>query len=191
MNTTLCVLRIASFSLLWTLNMDVVDGNRGESFFFIPFLTFAVLNLFWETKTIIQFSILSLHWDDTGTRNSSSLKARSHNINRPFSQIPQCTSPISHNAPFRTEMCTFLFWMLHCGIWDWCIVEFVQQVNCHGIDLVLLEYSGFSTTKIFISRAENLPRFCELFWIQLSVLQILFDVISIFQRNKENMVGCD
>ena len=36
--------------------------------------------------------------------------------NRPISQIPQCTSPISHNALFRTEMCTFLFWMMHCGI---------------------------------------------------------------------------
>ena len=29
-----------------------------------------------------------------------------------------CTCSISHNAPFRTEMCTFLFWMEHCGIWN-------------------------------------------------------------------------
>ena len=41
---------------------------------------------------------------------------------RPNSQIPQCTCPTSHNAPFRTEMCAFLFWMVHCGIWDRCIV---------------------------------------------------------------------
>ena len=27
------------------------------------------------------------------------------------SQIPQCTYSISHNATFRTEMCTFVFWM--------------------------------------------------------------------------------
>ena len=27
--------------------------------------------------------------------------------NRPNSQIAQCTNPISHNAPFRTEMCIF------------------------------------------------------------------------------------
>ena len=33
---------------------------------------------------------------------------------------------ISHNSPFRTEMCTFLFWMVNCGIWDWCIVGFVN-----------------------------------------------------------------
>ena len=36
---------------------------------------------------------------------------------RTILQIPQCTWPISHNAPFRTEMCTSLFWMVHCRIW--------------------------------------------------------------------------
>ena len=50
--------------------------------------------------------------------------------NWPNSQIPQCTSPISHNAPFRTEMCTFLFWLVHCGIWTRCIVGFVRLVYC-------------------------------------------------------------
>ena len=35
----------------------------------------------------------------------------------PDSQIPECTSVISHYAPFRTEMSTFLFSMEHCGIW--------------------------------------------------------------------------
>ena len=28
-----------------------------------------------------------------------------------MAQIPECTCSISHNAPFRTEMGTFLFWM--------------------------------------------------------------------------------
>ena len=36
--------------------------------------------------------------------------------------IPQCTCSISHNAPFRTEMCTFLFWIEHCGTRNSCIV---------------------------------------------------------------------
>ena len=52
---------------------------------------------------------------------------------RPISQIRKCTSPISHNTPFRTEMCTFLFWMEHCGIWDWCIAKFVNLVYSHLI----------------------------------------------------------
>ena len=47
-------------------------------------------------------------------------------INRPFSQIPECTCSISHNAPFRTEMCTFLFWKEPCGIWNRCIQGFVS-----------------------------------------------------------------
>ena len=46
----------------------------------------------------------------------------------PISQIPQSICPISHNAPFRTEMCTFLFRMVHCGIWDRYIVVFVNLV---------------------------------------------------------------
>ena len=50
--------------------------------------------------------------------------------NRPISQMPQSICPISCNAPFRKEMCTFLFWMVHCGIWDMCIVGFVNLVYC-------------------------------------------------------------
>ena len=48
--------------------------------------------------------------------------------NWPNSQIPECTHSISHNAQFRTEMCTFLFWMEHCGIWNRCIPGFVILV---------------------------------------------------------------
>ena len=51
--------------------------------------------------------------------------------NRPISQIPQYTCPISHNAPFRTEMCIFLFWMVHCRILHRCIVGFVNLVYCY------------------------------------------------------------
>ena len=47
-----------------------------------------------------------------------------HSHNWPNSQIPLCT--VSHNASFRTEMCTFLSRMVRCGIWDRCIVGFVN-----------------------------------------------------------------
>ena len=47
-----------------------------------------------------------------------------------LSHIPECTSSISHNAAFRTEMCTFLFWMVHCGIWNRCILGFVRLLYC-------------------------------------------------------------
>ena len=50
--------------------------------------------------------------------------------NWPNSEIPECTCSISQNAPFRTEMCTFLFWMEHSGIWNRCILGFVKLVHC-------------------------------------------------------------
>ena len=44
-----------------------------------------------------------------------------------------------HNAPFRTEMCTFLFLMvtLHCGIWDKCTTRVVRLVywDNHNVTL--------------------------------------------------------
>ena len=51
---------------------------------------------------------------------------------RPISQIPECTSSIFNNTPFRTEMCTYLSWMAHYGIWNWCIQGFVNWVNWNG-----------------------------------------------------------
>ena len=54
--------------------------------------------------------------------------------NRVISQIPQCISQISHNAPFCNRNvhtgAHFCYKMVNCGIWDWCIVGFVQQVYC-------------------------------------------------------------
>ena len=46
--------------------------------------------------------------------------------NRMNWQIPQCTCHLSHNAPPRTEMCTFLFWMVHYEIRKRCFWGFVN-----------------------------------------------------------------
>ena len=48
--------------------------------------------------------------------------------NPPNSQIPQCTRSISHNAPFRTAMCTFLLWMVYCGICNRSMAVFFRSV---------------------------------------------------------------
>ena len=58
--------------------------------------------------------------------DSRLLISRAQRYNRPISQIPKCTCSISYNAPFRSEIVTFLFWMEHCGIWDRCILGFVN-----------------------------------------------------------------
>ena len=56
--------------------------------------------------------------------------------NSPISQIPQCIRQISHNVPLcerNVHTCIYFFYkMVHCGIWDWCIVGFFQQVFWHG-----------------------------------------------------------
>ena len=65
------------------------------------------------------------------------MKRIDHNImgphcNRLISQIPQCTSPISHNVPLcnrNVHTCAHFFYkMVHCGISVWCIVGFVRCV---------------------------------------------------------------
>ena len=58
--------------------------------------------------------------------------------NWPSSQIPDCTCSISLNAPFRTEMYTFLFGMELCGIWNRCIVGFVKLVCCQWFSIGLV-----------------------------------------------------
>ena len=70
--------------------------------------------------------------------------------NGPISQIHQCTCPISRNGPFRTEMCTFLFWMVHCRVWD--IVGFVNLVYWNTPDLAIHSWSLMTTTKCLCSK---------------------------------------
>ena len=40
--------------------------------------------------------------------------------NRPVSQIPQCTSPVSHNASFCNRN-------VHISVTKWCIVEYLMH----------------------------------------------------------------
>ena len=55
--------------------------------------------------------------------------------NRPISQIPQCIRLISHNAPFcnrNVHTCAHCCnRIVHCGIWNWCIVGSVREVYWH------------------------------------------------------------
>ena len=47
----------------------------------------------------------------------------------PISHILQCIRQISHNALFCNRNMYFCYKMEHCGIWNWCIVEFVRLAN--------------------------------------------------------------
>ena len=82
-----------------------------------------------------------------------------HNIckhSRPISQIPQCTSHISHKAPFcnrNVHMCAhFSHEILHCGKLVWCIVGFVRWVywvcSIHVIDFLPPNVSAYTVNSI-------------------------------------------
>ena len=105
--------------------------------------------------------------------------------NWPNSQIPECIYSISHNAPFRTEMCTwmhngallemeqvhsgictFMFWMEHCGIWNRCILGFVKLV--------------YKNTAIFRVILSAIYYF---FWWRTYASLIMFDDACLRRRN--------
>ena len=60
--------------------------------------------------------------------------------NSSISQIPQCIRQITHNAPFPTHFC---YKMVHCAIWVWYIVGFVQWVYWLTKKLFLFNKSEF------------------------------------------------
>ena len=95
----------------------------------------------WEVCIVywIQHHHLSSFWDSVTVHWCVS--SRSASELRLFLKFKEwlCNSVIvqsdkSHNAPvpyptmhhFRTEMCTFLFWMVHCWIWDRCKIGFLN-----------------------------------------------------------------
>ena len=81
----------------------------------------------WVGSRPCQAMLTECDWDHrTQTHGSSSGETAHYNWS--YSQIPQCTCHIFHNAPFKTKMCTFLFWIMHCGIWSRCIMGFVKLV---------------------------------------------------------------
>ena len=67
-------------------------------------------------------------------------------VDRPIPQIPLCTCSISHNTPFRTVMYTLLFWIMHFGIRDKCVLAFVRLVYCKCYADGLKIFSSFASS---------------------------------------------
>ena len=74
-------------------------------------------------------------------------------------QLAYFTSNKSHNAPFRTEMCIFLFRKMHCGIWDRCIMRFVILVNCCVGCLAKLHIYYFFCAHDDVIKWKHFPRY--------------------------------
>ena len=66
--------------------------------------------------------------------------------NKPDAQIPQCTSLISHNAPFVTEMCICVY----ISDTKWCIVGYLSGRNW-------TQYYFFWLLSLRLSRFKDIP----------------------------------
>ena len=99
--------------------------------------------------------------------------------NRPISQISQYIRQISHNAPFcnrNVHMCAhFCYKMVHCGIWDWRIVGFVQQVST-VIAIRLEQCKNGMHAKLKMSSAKDAPSL---------IFQTLFCQAELIFRKRE------
>ena len=90
-------------------------------------------------------------------------------------------------------MCShFCYKMLHCGMWDWCIVEFVQQVRWHVVPSSLVQLMAcrlygvkpLPEPRYRISRWAYTPFCCVLFcyWYVTYCLPICAIYLPIFFR---------
>ena len=88
------------------------------------------------------------------------------------SWIPLWTCPISHNIPFRIEMCTFPSWMVHCGFFNlvyWiiepststCAIEANYTVSClwgYGL-IILANFTGPALSHPSFQYSVRLPKY--------------------------------
>ena len=72
--------------------------------------------------------------DSNDTNRALVNRGKHHTFALLISQIPQCSRQLSHNAPFcnrNAYACALsCYRMVHCGMWNWCIVGFMQQAYC-------------------------------------------------------------
>ena len=134
--------RVWNGRLMWKLESDI---PRIITLLLVPTKMSSVDLLFnLETKTIIikvppkwRHMQQSLVAYDSSTQRCQICGSDSYGnvsswlvYNRPVAQIPQCTRPISHDAPFcnrNVHTCAhFCYKIVHCGISVWCIVGFVN-----------------------------------------------------------------
>ena len=93
--------------LLWTLWYQMCSGRW----------------LLWQSYKTVQVE------NPWGSFSVSGSYGDNYTCYRPIAQIPQCIRQVSHNAPScNRNVHTFCYKMVHCGMWDWCNMGFVQQV---------------------------------------------------------------
>ena len=108
----------------------------------------------WPTSKLL-YGLTRPQWVNTGGRWWTDYCGKLDNnynkaYNREISQIPQCIKQLFHNAPLcnrNVHTCAhFCYKVVHCGVWDCCIVGLLQQIYClcTGMKLGAVTQSTFS-----------------------------------------------
>ena len=75
-------------------------------------------------------------------------------------------------------MCTFLFWMVYCGIWDRCILRFVRLISYYTA--LHTESSAEMRHRLSFDLRENFPYMQHLTWWrhQMETFSTLLDICT-------------
>ena len=95
-------------------------------------------------------------------------------MNRPVAQIPQCASPIFHNAPLcnrNVHMCTFL--LQNGALWDICLM------HCRSCEMGLLVYlvANHLNGQCSFLDAQRRMQFCAIRKLLSKLIAFLFDYL--------------
>ena len=135
------ILQEVQFPVIWLISLQIATEKRYKYLFtaHIYFRTPSHMIYSWVPNVWIRSLLWGwVSWLSWGILTNTNLKHRLYDMNtcpicissnRPISLYPEYICSLSQNVPFRTKMCTFLFWMDHSGIWYRCILGFANGVN--------------------------------------------------------------
>ena len=127
---------LSSIKLQWRRINVKAFKITGNSVNFIKTLIFQTMT---SSRDTCKMLIIHIHWN--------MCQWTPYFTNWSNSQFPECTG--SYNAPFRTEICTFLVWIRHCGIWTSRIQGFVKLV--YSAQRILC-YKAFSPKNMLLKK---------------------------------------
>ena len=121
--------------------------------------------------------------------------------NRPISQIPQCTSSISHNAPFcnrNVHMCAhFCYKMGHCGILIRCImgsVRWVYYIEAWTLTDTVFDCYNLGSTHWGWDKMANILQMTYLnavYWYMHHSASMCYKVAELFSENTKIVLPID
>ena len=96
--------------------------------------------------------------------------------------------PVPHPTIYHSEQkCTFLLWMVYCGIWHKCIVEFARLVNWYCLQPFSLWKQSFHWKKKLCSYWIQVWWYCP---ITLAIAEAPTNILAIIDFNPSALRSC-